>query len=69
MRVAIVRYATVDLPSDFGGHIHIAGSSHFTHNGIVQPGRKSKTDFVTWIKAMKFGDDPLILFRKANGSR
>lgn len=52
-RVAIVKYGNVHLPSDLGGYIHIAGSSHFTHNGVVQPGKKTKADFAAWVKAMK----------------
>lgn len=52
-KVAIVKYGNVSLPSDLGGYIHIAGSTHFTHNGIVQPGRKTKDNFASWIKAMK----------------
>jgi len=52
-KVAIVKYGTVHLPSDLGGYIHIAGSTHFTHNGAVPPGKKTKSDFEAWVKAMK----------------
>ena len=52
-RVGIVKYGSVHLPSDLGGYIHIAGSTHFTHNGVVSPGKKTKADFAAWVKAMK----------------
>ena len=52
-RVAIIKYGNVHMPSDLGGYIHIAGSTHFTTNGVVAPGKRTKDEFDRWVKAMK----------------
>jgi predicted nucleotide-binding protein len=50
--VALAKYGKVNLPSDLGGYIHIAGSDFFKPNYGVPVGKKTKKEFDRWIDAL-----------------
>lgn len=51
MRVAMVKYGEFYLPSDFGGYIHIFGSSTFRRSAAVKISARTKADFSRWLDA------------------
>jgi predicted nucleotide-binding protein len=48
-RVAMLKYGDFYLPSDFGGYIHIFGSSFFKRAAVVQVGKRTTTEFTRWV--------------------
>lgn len=47
--VAMIKYGDFYLPSDFGGYIHIPGSSYFKRGAVVQVGNRTVDGFDRWI--------------------
>lgn len=48
-KVAMLKYGEFYLPSDFGGYIHISGSTHFTRGGVVAVGKRTRNEFTKWV--------------------
>jgi predicted nucleotide-binding protein len=48
-KVVMLKYGEFYLPSDFGGYIHINGSRFFKRSAIVQVGKRTTTEFGTWV--------------------
>jgi len=49
--VAMIKYGDFYLPSDFGGYIHIFGSTYFKRSKVTQVGKRTETEFGRWIGA------------------
>lgn len=49
--VAMVKYGDFYLPTDFGGYIHIFGSTYFRRSKVTQVGKRTETEFGRWIGA------------------
>ena len=47
-RVAMVKYGDFYLPSDFGGYIHIFGSSFFKRGAVTAVGKRTEKEFDRW---------------------
>ena len=54
-RVAMLKYGNFYLPSDFGGYIHVHGSSFFKRGAVVQVGKRTTTEFNRWL--LSFAQD------------
>jgi predicted nucleotide-binding protein len=52
-KVAMVKYGEFYLPSDLGGHIHIAGSKSFRRGAAVPVGKRTTGEFERWVSALK----------------
>lgn len=48
-RVAMLKYGDFYLPSDFGGYIHIFGSTFFKRSAVVQVGKRTEKEFGSWV--------------------
>lgn len=48
-KVAMLRYGEFYLPSDFGGYIHISGSTFFKRSSVVQIGKRTEREFARWV--------------------
>lgn len=48
-RVAMLKYGEFYLPSDFGGYIHVSGSSAFRRGAAVQVGKRTRDEFGRWV--------------------
>jgi predicted nucleotide-binding protein len=48
-RVAVVKYGTVNMPSDLGGYIHINGSAFFKAGAGVPVGKRTKKEWDRWL--------------------
>ncbi len=48
-KVAMLKYGDIYLPSDFGGYIHIFGSTFFRRGAVVQVGRRTEKEFGSWL--------------------
>ena len=51
-KTAMIRYGDFFLPSDFGGYIWITGSTYFERGKVAQVGKRTETDFTTWIRKL-----------------
>ena len=51
-RVALIKYGTFYLPSDFGGYIHIYGSKFFKRGAAVPIGVRTTEEFTRWIRKL-----------------
>ena len=51
-KVAMLKYGDFYLPSDFGGYIHIFGSTHFGRSGVVKVGKRTTDEFSRWIQKL-----------------
>jgi len=51
-KVVMVKYGDFYLPSDFGGYIHIFGSTFFERNKVCPVGTRTKTEFGKWLAAL-----------------
>jgi predicted nucleotide-binding protein len=49
--VAMIKYGDFYLPSDFGGYIHIFGSTFFERGKVVQVGKRTTDDFERWVES------------------
>lgn len=48
-KVAMLKYGDFYLPSDFGGYIHIFGSTFFRRGAVVQVGKRTQQEFARWV--------------------
>ena len=48
-KVAMLKYGEFYLPSDFGGYIHIFGSTFFRRSGAVPVSERTQDEFNRWI--------------------
>ena len=48
-KVAMVKYGDFYLPSDFGGYVHIFGSTFFKRGAVVQVGKRTTSEFNRWV--------------------
>jgi predicted nucleotide-binding protein len=48
-KVAMLKYGDFYLPSDFGGYIHISGSSFFKRSAVVSIGKRTDGEFSRWV--------------------
>jgi predicted nucleotide-binding protein len=48
--VSIIKYGEYYLPSDFGGYIHISGSSFFKRGAVTKVGKRTEGEFTRWIE-------------------
>lgn len=53
-RVAMLKYGDFYLPSDFGGYIHVSGSSFFKRGAVVKVGKRTITEFQRWVDSAAF---------------
>ena len=51
-RVAMLKYGDFYLPSDFGGYIHIFGSTFFRRGAAVQVGKRTQKEFAAWVSKL-----------------
>jgi len=51
-RVAMLKYGDFYLPSDFGGYVHIFGSTSFKRGAAVQIGPRTVREFSRWVQAV-----------------
>jgi predicted nucleotide-binding protein len=51
-RVAMLKYGDFYLPSDFGGYVHIFGSSSFKRGTVVPVGPRTEREFTRWVQAV-----------------
>jgi predicted nucleotide-binding protein len=49
-KVAMLKYGDFYLPSDFGGYIHVFGSSFFKRSAVVQIGKRTEKEFSKWVE-------------------
>ena len=49
-KVAMLKYGDFYLPSDFGGYVHIFGSTHFTRGDAVAVGPRTVREFTRWVR-------------------
>lgn len=49
--VAMLKYGDFYLPTDFGGYVHIFGSSFFKRSAVVQVSKRTEREFERWITA------------------
>lgn len=50
-KVAMLKYGDFYLPTDFGGYIHIVGSTFFQRNHVTKVGKRTQKEFERWIAA------------------
>jgi predicted nucleotide-binding protein len=48
-KVAMLKYGDFYLPSDFGGYVHIFGSSAFRRGAVAQVGKRTAGEFERWV--------------------
>jgi|SRR5665647_623700 len=48
-KVAMLKYGEFYLPSDFGGYIHIFGSTYFKRGAVVKVGKRTECEFERWV--------------------
>jgi hypothetical protein len=48
----MLKYGDFYLPSDFGGYVHIFGSTSFKRGAAVQIGRRTVREFSRWVQAV-----------------
>jgi len=48
-KVAMLKYGEFYLPSDFGGYIHIFGSTYFKRGAVVKVGKRTESEFERWV--------------------
>jgi predicted nucleotide-binding protein len=48
-KVAMLKYGDFYLPSDFGGYIHIFGSTFFKRSPIVKIAQRTEREFSRWV--------------------
>jgi predicted nucleotide-binding protein len=51
-KTAMLKYGDFYLPSDFGGYIHIFGSSYFRRGAVVQVSKRTENEFGRWLTAL-----------------
>ena len=51
-KVAMLKYGDFYLPSDFGGYVHIFGSTNFRRGGAVTVGPRTEREFTRWVQAV-----------------
>lgn len=51
-RTAMLKYGDFYLPSDFGGYIHIHGSTFFKRGAAVKVGKRTESEFGRWLAAL-----------------
>jgi predicted nucleotide-binding protein len=51
-KVAMLKYGDFYLPSDFGGYVHIFGSTHFRRGVAVPVGARTEHEFAHWVQAV-----------------
>jgi predicted nucleotide-binding protein len=51
-KTAMLKYGTFYMPSDFGGYIHIFGSTFFKRSAAVQVGKRTEKEFGRWLAAL-----------------
>jgi len=51
-QVSIVKYGSINLPSDLAGYIHIFGSKFFKHGASVSVGNRTKLEFDRWLDTL-----------------
>ena len=47
-KVAMLKYGDFYMPSDFGGYIHIFGSSFFKRGAVTQVSKRTEAEFGRW---------------------
>jgi predicted nucleotide-binding protein len=50
-RVAMLKYGDFYLPSDFGGYIHIFGSTYFKRGAVVAVGKRTTSEYARWLES------------------
>jgi hypothetical protein len=53
----MVKYGDVYLPSDFGGYIHITGSSVFNRGAPAKVAKRTATEFERWVSSGAFSSN------------
>ena len=53
-KVAMLKYGDFYLPSDFGGYIHISGSSSFKRGAAAKVAKRTVTEFQRWMSSAGF---------------
>ena len=48
-KVAMLKYGDFYLPSDFGGYIHIFGSTFFKRGAVTTVGKRTEKEFGAWV--------------------
>lgn len=51
-KTAMLKYGDFYLPTDFGGYIHISGSTFFKRGAVVKVGRRTENEFGRWLAAL-----------------
>jgi predicted nucleotide-binding protein len=51
-KVAMLKYGDFYLPSDFGGYVHIFGSTAFRRGVAVPVGPRTEREFTRWVQAV-----------------
>jgi predicted nucleotide-binding protein len=51
-KTAMLKYGDFYMPSDFGGYIHIFGSTFFKRGAVVKVGKRTETEFGRWLAAL-----------------
>jgi predicted nucleotide-binding protein len=51
-RVAMLKYGDFYLPSDFGGYVHIFGSTTFKRGAAVPVSPRTEREFTRWVQAV-----------------
>lgn len=51
-KTALLKYGELYLPTDFGGHIHIHGSTFFKRGAAVKVGKRTESEFGRWLAAL-----------------
>ena len=49
---AMLKYGEFYTPTDFGGYIHIFGSSFFKRGAVVKVGKRTESEFNRWLAAL-----------------
>lgn len=47
-KVVVVKYGTVNLPSDLGGYVHVFGSDYFRPNGKNPVSKRTHREYERW---------------------
>jgi predicted nucleotide-binding protein len=51
-KVAMMKYGDFYMPSDFGGYIHIFGSTFFRRGAVSQIAKRTEKEFGRWLAAL-----------------
>jgi predicted nucleotide-binding protein len=51
-KVAMLKYGDFYLPSDFGGYVHIFGSTTFKRGAAVPVSPRTEREFTRWVQAV-----------------